>query len=230
VCYNSDFDLQEEREIEPYSQEEALKDLFIEESVFENILSRLDYKMNIILQGPHGTGKTYMAKKIAYSLMEEKNDGRINMIQFHQSYSYEDFIQGYRPKDDGTFKLENGIFYRFCKKAQADPENKYFFIIDEINRGNLSKIFGELMLLIESDKRGQDYGVPLTYSISSETKFNIPDNVYIIGTMNTADRSLAMVDYALRRRFAFVTVEPTFDDKFRDEFGKTGQTDHLKPE
>jgi 5-methylcytosine-specific restriction protein B len=144
------------------------------------------------------------------------------MIQFHQSYSYEDFIQGYRPMDDGTFKLENGVFYRFCKKAQSDPDKKYIFIIDEINRGNLSKIFGELMLLIESDKRGKNYGVSLTYFHSNDSKFYIPDNVYIIGTMNTADRSLAMVDYALRRRFVFINVMPNFNQKFENELINNG--------
>jgi 5-methylcytosine-specific restriction protein B len=144
------------------------------------------------------------------------------MIQFHQSYSYEDFIQGFRPKEDGGFKLENGVFYRFCKRAQSDPENKYFFIIDEINRGNLSKIFGELMLLIEADKRGQENAVALTYSSSNENKFYIPSNVYLIGTMNTADRSLAVVDYALRRRFAFINIIPTFNDKFKKELLNLG--------
>ena len=138
------------------------------------------------------------------------------MVQFHQSYSYEDFMQGYRPNEDGSFKLENGVFFRFCKRAQADPDRKYFFIIDEINRGNLSKIFGELMLLIEKDKRGKKHAVSLTYTTSSELKFYIPENVHLIGTMNTADRSLAVVDYALRRRFAFINVMPIFNEKFRN--------------
>jgi 5-methylcytosine-specific restriction protein B len=147
--------------------------------------------------------------------MGVKDSSRVQMIQFHQSYSYEDFIQGYRPNDQKGFELKNGIFYEFCKRAQRDPQNEYFFIIDEINRGNLSKIFGELLMLIENDKRGEEFSIPLTYSKSLDSKFYIPDNLYVIGTMNTADRSLALVDYALRRRFAFVNVQPEFGPKFQ---------------
>lgn len=136
------------------------------------------------------------------------------MVQFHQSYTYEDFIQGIRPTDKGHFDTKEGVFYRFCEKAKITPDKPHFFIIDEINRGNLSKIFGELMMLIEADKRGKKYAMPLTYSKRDET-FYIPENVYIIGTMNTADRSLALVDYALRRRFAFISIEPNFDNAFK---------------
>ena len=134
------------------------------------------------------------------------------MVQFHQSYSYDDFVQGYKPTADGSFELKNGVFYTFCQTAQADPSHAYYFIIDEINRGNVSKIFGELMMLIEADKRGQAYAIPLAYD---DTPFYIPENVSIIATMNTADRSLAVVDYALRRRFAFITLEPQYNQKFR---------------
>ena len=207
---------------EEYVLSDALKELFVSGAELDKIIKSLNYKKNIILQGPPGTGKTFMAKRLAHLLLEEKDHTKIEMIQFHQSYSYEDFIQGYRPMDDGTFKLENGVFYRFCKKAQSDPDKKYIFIIDEINRGNLSKIFGELMLLIESDKRGKNYGVSLTYFHSNDSKFYIPDNVYIIGTMNTADRSLAMVDYALRRRFVFINVMPNFNQKFENELINNG--------
>lgn len=197
----------------PYTKEDATRDLFISEAKFDDILSVLAYKKNIILQGPPGVGKTFIAKRLAYTLMGQKNEQKIQMIQFHQSYSYEDFIQGYRPNDEGNFDLKNGIFYEFCKKAQRDKDNRYVFIIDEINRGNLSKIFGELMMLIEPDKRGLEYAVPLTYAQSIDEKFHIPSNLYLIGTMNTADRSLAIVDYALRRRFRFIELWPQFDSQ-----------------
>jgi 5-methylcytosine-specific restriction protein B len=192
---------------EPYGLAEALAELFIDEDKLEEILSLLRLKKNLILQGPPGTGKTFVSKRLAYALIGEKAPERVGMVQFHQSYSYEDFIQGYRPSGTG-FRLKNGIFYEFCEKAKSDPGDDYVFIIDEINRGNLSKVFGELMLLIEADKRGPEWGIPLTYSDDVNEAFYIPENLYLIGLMNTADRSLAMVDYALRRRFAFADLEP----------------------
>jgi hypothetical protein len=183
--------------------------LFLTPKKFSEILISFKSKKNLILQGPPGTGKSFVAKRLAYALLGSKDDSRIESIQFHQSYSYEDFMQGYRPKEDGEgFNLKDGVFYRFCKKASQDSTSNYIFIIDEINRGNLSKIFGEVMLLIESDKRGPDWGVSLTYSNEKSSKFHIPPNLFILGMMNTADRSLAMVDYALRRRFVFKDIEP----------------------
>ena len=186
-----------------------LESSFLPEDVLESILSGLEHKKNVILQGPPGTGKTFVAKLLAYALMKEEDDAQIEMVQFHQSYSYEDFIQGFRPRREQGFERRDGVFYRFCERAKRDLDRPYFFVIDEINRGNLSKIFGELMMLIEADKRGEKHRVQLTYSSGGE-HFFIPANVHIIGTMNTADRSLAMVDYALRRRFAFFDVEPQF--------------------
>ena len=196
-----------------YSVDDLLDDCFLQESDVTPILTGLAAKKNIILQGPPGTGKTYIAKRLAYVSMKEKDDDRLEVVQFHQSYSYEDFIQGFRPKEGGGFERRDGVFFRFCDKARRDPDRDYFFLIDEINRGNLSKIFGELMMLIEADKRGESNHVQLTYSKEGE-HFSIPENVHIIGTMNTADRSLAMVDYALRRRFAFFHMPPQFNDKF----------------
>lgn len=197
----------EEETADPYDKNQFLDDVFMTDEQYEKLKRLLFYKRNVILQGAPGVGKTYLAKKFAYSILGEKNDKYIEMVQFHQNYSYEDFIMGYKPVDEG-FELKKGIFYNFCKKAEGEAEKKYFFIIDEINRGNLSKIFGELMMLIEGDKRGPHNRIKLAYK---NELFNVPDNLYIIGMMNTADRSLAMMDYALRRRFSFVNVEPAFD-------------------
>ena len=194
-----------EKSYSSYTKEDFLNDVFMSEEEYERLRSVLVFKKNVILQGAPGVGKTYTAKRLAYSIMGEKNVERVMMVQFHQSYSYEDFIMGFRPSDNG-FELRKGAFYNFCKKAELDACNDYFFIIDEINRGNLSKIFGELFMLIENDKRGAS--LQLVYS---DEKFSIPDNLYIIGMMNTADRSLAMLDYALRRRFAFFELQPGFE-------------------
>lgn len=218
--YDEDNNIQvEEGDYDKYN---FLEEIFMEEEKYDDIVNTLLRKKNIILQGVPGVGKTFCAKKLMYSIMNKKDDLRIRTVQFHQSYSYEDFIQGFRPNDEGNFELKNGVFYdlviearRECemaKKLNVEPK-KYCIIIDEINRGNLSKVFGELMMLIESDKREKKWSVKLTYS---DEDFYIPENLYIIGTMNTADRSLTMVDYALRRRFAFIELVPAFKNvKFK---------------
>jgi 5-methylcytosine-specific restriction protein B len=199
----------EEKEIvyESYTEDNFLSEVFMDAERYNTLVNLLITKKNIILQGAPGVGKTFAAKRLAFSIMGQKDTSRVMMVQFHQSYSYEDFIMGFRPTKDG-FELTPGPFYQFCKTAQDDDERDYFFIIDEINRGNVSKIFGELMMLIEKEKRGEK--LRLLYS---NELFSVPKNLYIIGMMNTADRSLAIIDYALRRRFAFFELEPAFDSE-----------------
>ena len=190
---------------EKYGETDFLNDVYMSKERYSNLVSILENKKNIILQGAPGVGKTFAAKRLAYSMMGKKDESRIEFVQFHQNYSYEDFVMGYKPNDTG-FELKNGIFYRFCQKAANQPSQKYFFIIDEINRGNMSKIFGELLMLIEKDYRGTK--ATLAYN---GMPFSVPENLYIIGMMNTADRSLAMIDYALRRRFSFFEMTPGFE-------------------
>jgi len=210
-----------------YTSKEALRELFVDELEFERIQQMLKNKKNLILQGPPGVGKTFVSKKLAYTMMGYQDHSKVEMIQFHPAYTYEDFIQGIRPTTDGNFKRADGIFYSFCKKAHQDPHHAYFFIIDEINRGNVSSILGELFMLIEPDKREPQYAIPLTYAYQGEEKFFIPPNLYILATMNTADRSLAIVDYALRRRFAFIDLVPEYGEKFQQHLRKQGVSDEL---
>ncbi len=193
--------------IDSFTKNDFLDEVYMTEKRYENLVAVLRYKKNIILQGAPGVGKTFAARRLAWSIMGEKDDNRIEFVQFHQNYSYEDFMMGYKPVEDG-FELKFGVFYRFCQKAANQPDKEFFFIIDEINRGNMSKIFGELLMLIEKDYRGTK--ATLAYNGLS---FSVPKNLYIIGMMNTADRSLAMIDYALRRRFSFFEVEPGFDSE-----------------
>lgn len=188
-----------------YTKKDFLNEVFLLEDDYDNLRALLLDKQNIILQGSPGVGKTFSAKRLAYSILGEKDDSKVQLVQFHQNYTYEDFVMGYKPNEDGGFYLRPGVFYNFCKRAQQHPDGKYFFIIDEINRGNLSKILGELMMLIEKDYRGETLVLPY-----NQEEFSVPKNLYIIGMMNTADRSLAMMDYALRRRFSFFEMKPGF--------------------
>ena len=202
-----------------FGKEDFLKDVYMQPEQYDRLVRLVKNKMNIIIEGAPGVGKTFTAKRLAYSMLGEKDPDRVEMIQFHQSYNYEDFIEGFRPSEKGMgFDIKRGAFYKFCRKAQEDPDNKYFFIIDEINRGNVSRIFGELFMLIEPDKRGNELSL-----LYSGEKFNVPRNIYIIGLMNTADRSIAMIDYALRRRFVFFDMQPGFESdgfiKYMQSFG-----------
>ena len=202
--------------LEKYSDSDFLSEVYITSDELQKLKSLLRNKQNIILQGAPGVGKTFTAARLAYTLMGVKDNSRIEMVQFHQNYSYEDFIMGYKPNEAGGFELKQGGFYKFCKKAANSPEKDFFFIIDEINRGNLSKIFGELLMLIENSYRGKE--IKLAYT---DELFTVPKNLYIIGMMNTADRSLAMIDYALRRRFSFFEMHPGFDsDGFKNYVAK----------
>lgn len=190
---------------ERYAKDDFLNEVFMSSDTYDRLTGVLRNKKNIILQGAPGVGKTFAAQRLAWSMMGEKDKDRVQFVQFHQNYSYEDFVMGYKPSGEG-FELKNGIFYSFCQKAANYPEQDFFFLIDEINRGNLSKIFGELLMLIEKDYRG----TPATLAYNG-LPFSVPENVHIIGMMNTADRSLAMIDYALRRRFSFFEIEPGFE-------------------
>ncbi|RVH25069.1 MrcB family domain-containing protein [Sinorhizobium meliloti] len=196
--------------LQPYGIDEAHAELFHERADLERYLEIWRHKKNLVLQGAPGVGKSFIARRLAYALIGFRDDRKVQTVQFHQSYSYEDFVQGYRPNGGQGFERKNGTFYDFRNRAMADKDGTYVFIIDEINRGNLAKIFGELMLLIEPDKRDPTWKTRLAYAAADEPDFYLPNNLYIIGMMNTADRSLSVVDYALRRRFAFVSMEPLF--------------------
>ena len=191
--------------LETYTDSDFLSEVYMSASELQRLKALLRNKKNIILQGAPGVGKTFTAERLAYTLMGVVDKHRVEMVQFHQNYSYEDFILGYKPNVNGGFELKHGVFYKFCKKALNTPDKDFFFIIDEINRGNLSKIFGELLMLIENSYRGKE--IKLAYT---DELFTVPKNLYIIGMMNTADRSLAMIDYALRRRFSFFEMTPGF--------------------
>ncbi|MCC3155872.1 AAA family ATPase [Hymenobacter sp. 15J16-1T3B] len=206
----------------PYRRADALKELFISEARLDDALAGLERKRNLILQGPPGTGKTFLARRLAWLLLGEQDDSRVELVQFHPSYSYEDFVQGFRPDGHGGFRLTDGVLPDVCRRAAEEPERPFVLLIDEINRGHLNRIFGELLVLLEPDKRGPGHALRLPYAPAEAPRFFVPDNLYLIGTMNTADRSLAPLDYALRRRFAFVPMQPEFGEPLRALLAQRG--------
>jgi 5-methylcytosine-specific restriction protein B len=203
--------------IEPYSVEEILADgSFIARKKLDKILERLRTKKNLILQGPPGTGKTWLAKRLAFALIGQRDDSKVRAVQFHPNLSYEDFIRGWRPTGDGKLTLVDGPFIEMIKTAAKDPTSRHVIVIEEINRGNPAQIFGEMLTLLEVDKRTPNEALELSYKRSDGERVSIPDNLYVIGTMNIADRSLALVDLALRRRFAFIDLEPALGKLWQD--------------
>jgi 5-methylcytosine-specific restriction protein B len=198
-----------------YAEAEALSELFISPQELADTLAGLRRRRALLLQGPPGTGKTYLARRLAWLLLGAQDDGRIELVQFHPSYGYEDFVLGFRPGGDGQFQLVPGVLPLLCQRAAADPERPYFLLIDELNRGNVARIFGELLVLLELDKRGPAHALRLPYAPPEAARFYVPENLYVIGTLNLADRSLAPLDYALRRRFAFIAMRPQFGESLR---------------
>lgn len=212
-----------------YTIDHAVADLFLGREKIEGLSKQLRRKKNLVLQGPPGTGKTYIAQRLAWLLVGEQSRERIKVVQFHQSYGYEDFVRGYRPTRDGGFDLQDGPFLEVCERVRKE-DRSHVLVIDEINRGNLSRIFGELLLLIEADKRSAEWAVRIPYARPDEPEeIYVPPKLYLIGTMNTADRSLALVDYALRRRFAFSRVDPAFSsDRFARYLDKHGVPEPIR--
>ncbi|MFQ0996877.1 McrB family protein [Gilliamella sp. CG25] len=217
---------------QPYTLESLIQEsCFVDEQQLQQMLASLKMRKNIILQGPPGTGKTWLAKRLANIVIGYKDSNNIRAIQFHPNLSYEDFIRGFRPASDGKLALIDGPFLEIIHQARNDPQSKYVMVIEEINRGNPAQIFGEMLTLLEADKRTPSEALELTYRREQENGIYIPDNLYVIGTMNIADRSLALVDFALRRRFAFFTLDPNFSEKWlRYMIKKTGLNSKLLEE
>lgn len=208
-------EIEETKAVSTYSFDQLANESFHDTELLNSLFKAWSQEQNLILTGPPGVGKSFLAARMAWAKTREKNSKRVSRIQFHASYSYEDFILGYRPDGLGNFKLLPGIFYQFCQQAQQNPNQDWVFIIEEINRANLSSVFGELLFLLEKDKRGKAHATPLPYQDESYRSIFVPQNVWLIGTMNKADRSLAPIDYAWRRRFVFAELVPELGKKFQ---------------
>lgn len=190
---------------------------FLGEDHLRRLLARLRDKRNLILQGPPGTGKSWLAKRLAFALIGQKDSEKVFAVQFHPSLSYEDFVRGFRPAGNGVLKVVDGVFLTAVRQAQDAQESQFVVVIEEINRGNPAQIFGELLTLLETDKRTPEEEIELPYADENGDRgVYLPDNLHLIGTMNLADRSLAMVDFALRRRFAFASLEPQIGTRWRE--------------
>ena len=193
-----------------YTKDDFLNEVYFDEEEYNELYTLILKRKNVILQGAPGVGKTFVAKRMIYSILGSKDEDKILSIQFHEQYSNDEFIEGYRPDDIGIYKYKIGCFKRICNKARNNPSSKYFVLIDEINRGNITKIFGESFSLIEIDKRGKENYIELA---CSRERFYVPENIYIIGTMNNFSDELLITDLALRRRFCFYTINPAFENK-----------------
>ena len=201
---------------------------FLERDRLEVILRRLRDKKNLILQGPPGTGKTWLAKRLAFALIGRREERLVRHLQFHPTLSYEDFVRGWRPGGEAGLSLVDGPFLQVIEDAKREPDRVYVVVVEEINRGTPAQIFGEMLTLLEGDKRNPENGLSLSYPKSPDERVYVPPNLHLIGTMNIADRSLALVDLALRRRFAFIDLEPTFGDRWREWVGElSGMSDRF---
>jgi 5-methylcytosine-specific restriction protein B len=202
-----------ERSQAAYGPQNIVSDgAFMPEAEITQMVARLQAKKNLILQGPPGTGKTWLAKRLGFAILETSAPGdALRVVQFHPSLSYEDFVRGYRPGGDGKLGLTDGVFLEIVQAARRRPDEDFVLVIEEINRGNPAQIFGEMLTLLENTKRQPEEALQLAYRHHLDERVYIPDNLYVVGTMNVADRSLALVDLALRRRFAFVTLRPLLE-------------------
>jgi 5-methylcytosine-specific restriction protein B len=224
-----------EHEKPTYTVDDIIADgCFLTREELAGIRERWLSKKNLVLQGPPGTGKTWLAKRLGFALVgsndRETTRSRVRVVQFHPSLSYEDFVRGWRPKGDGKLDLVDGILMQAIEAANSEPDLPFVLVIEEINRGNPAQIFGEMLTLLEDTKRRRSEGMELAYRREPGEVVHVPANLYVIGTMNVADRSLAIVDLALRRRFAFVDLEPRFGPPWHEWCVKHGLDDAMLAE